>query len=209
MLEPEMAFWDLDQDMDLMERLIGAVVGRVLENCRPELDALERDLSKLEACMPPYPRMTYDEALEKIEDTEAAIPWGEDFGAPQEDALSTLYGKPILVHRFPAAIKAFYMKSDPERPEVALSCDMIAPEGYGEIIGGGERSDDLEFLVGKIEEEGLPMEAYEWYLDLRRYGACPSAGFGMGLERVVAWMGDLGHIREAAPFARTMARTHP
>ena len=209
MLEPEMAFWDLDQDMDLMESLIGHVVERVLENCKTELDILERDVSKLEACVPPYPRLTYDEALDKIKDTDAAIPWGEDFGAPQEDAVSALYGKPILVHRFPAAIKAFYMKADPERPEVALGCDMIAPEGYGEIIGGGERSSDLEFLISKIEEEGLPMEAYEWYLDLRRYGACPSAGFGMGLERVVAWMGDLQHVRAAAPFARTMARTHP
>ena len=209
MLEPEMAFWDLDQDMDLMESLIGRVVERVLEHCRPELDTLERDVSKLEASLPPYPRLSYDEALEKIKDTDAALPWGEDFGAPQEDAVSALYGKPILIHRFPTAIKAFYMKADPERPEVALGCDMIAPEGYGEIIGGGERSDDLDFLVRKIEEEGLPREAYEWYLDLRRYGACPSAGFGMGLERVVAWMGDLGHVREAAPFARTMARTHP
>jgi len=209
MLEPEMAFWDLDQDMDLMESLIGRVVERVLENCRPELDTLERDVGKLEASLPPYPRLSYDEALEKIKGTDAALPWGEDFGAPQEDAVSALYGKPILIHRFPTAIKAFYMKADPERPEVALGCDMIAPEGYGEIIGGGERSDDLDFLVRKIEEEGLPMEAYEWYLDLRRYGACPSAGFGMGLERVVAWMGDLGHVREAAPFARTMARTHP
>jgi asparaginyl-tRNA synthetase len=209
MLEPEMAFWDLDQDMDLMESLIGYVVERVLENCRPQLEILERDIAKLEACAPPYPRLSYDEALEMIKDTDASIPWGEDFGAPQEDAVSALYGKPILVHRFPTAIKAFYMKADPERPEVALGCDMIAPEGYGEIIGGGERSSDLDFLIRKIEEEGLPMEAYEWYLDLRRYGACPSAGFGMGLERVVAWLGDLGHIRTASPFARTMSRTHP
>ena len=209
MLEPEMAFWDLEQDMNLMESLIGHVVERVLERCGPQLEILERDVSKLEASLPPYPRMTYDEALDKIKDTEASIPWGEDFGAPQEDAVSALYGKPILVHRFPSAIKAFYMRADPERPEVALGCDMIAPEGYGEIIGGGERSSDLEFLVGKIEEEGLPMAAYEWYLDLRRYGACPSAGFGMGLERVVAWMGDLGHVRAAAPFARTMSRVHP
>ncbi|MDJ0522703.1 MAG: asparagine--tRNA ligase [Planctomycetota bacterium] len=209
MLEPEMAFADLDEDMDVMEGMIGRVVERVLERCGPELDVLERDRAILERCLPPYPRISYTEALERLEGTDASIPWGEDFGAPQEDAVSAMFEKPVLVHRFPTAIKAFYMKPDPEQPEVVLGCDMIAPEGYGEIIGGGERSADLAYLERKIEEEGLPKEPYEWYLDLRRYGANPTAGFGMGLERVVAWMGDLGHVREAAPFARTMARTSP
>jgi len=209
MLEPEMAFADLDEDMDVMEGMIGSVVERVLTNCRPELDALERDVTKLERCVPPYPRISYTDALKRLEGTPAAIPWGEDFGAPQEDAISAHFEKPVLVHRFPTAIKAFYMKPDPAQPEVVLGCDMIAPEGYGEIIGGGERSADLAYLERKIEEEGLPKAAYEWYLDLRRYGANPTAGFGMGLERVVAWMGDLGHVREAAPFARTMTRTAP
>lgn len=209
MLEPEIAFADLDEDMDLMESMLAFVVERVLERCQAELETLGRDVAKLEACTPPFPRMSYDEALERLKGTDAEIPWGEDFGAPQEDAISARFDKPVLVHRFPIELKAFYMRADPERPEVVLGCDMIAPEGYGEIIGGGERSPDLAYLERKIAQEGLPQEAYEWYLDLRRYGACPSAGFGMGLERVVAWIGDLGHIREGAPFARTMARTYP
>ena len=209
MLEPEIAFGDLDEAMDLMESLVANIVARVLERCGPELDALERDVSKLETCVAPFPRLSYDEALARLEGGQAAIPWGEDFGAPQEDALSQEYDRPVLVHRFPAGIKAFYMRPDPDRPEVALGCDMIAPEGYGEIIGGGERSGDLAFLERRIAEEGLPKEAYEWYLDLRRYGACPSSGFGLGLERVVAWLAGLGHVREAIPFARTMARTAP
>jgi asparaginyl-tRNA synthetase len=189
--------------------MVAFAVLRVLERCRPELEALDRDVSRLEACTPPFPRLSYDEALERLEGTDAEIPWGEDFGAPQEDALSRQFDRPVFVHRFPTALKAFYMRADPERPDVVLGCDLIAPEGYGEIVGGGERSPDLAYLERKIEEEGLPREAYEWYLDLRRYGACPSAGFGMGLERVVAWIGDLGHIREGVPFARTMARTYP
>ncbi len=209
MLEPEMAFADLDESMDLMEGMIGHVIESVTEHCVPDLEALERDIDALRAFAPPFPRISYTDALKTLEGTDAAIEWGEDFGAPQEDAVSAAYAKPVLVHRFPSAIKAFYMKADPEDPRVALGCDMIAPEGYGEIIGGGERSSDLAFLEQKIEEHGLPKEAYEWYLDLRRYGANPTAGFGMGLERVVAWMGDLGHVREAAPFARTMARTFP
>ncbi len=209
MLEPEMAFADLDEDMDVMESMIGHVVQRVLENCKTELETLGRDISKLETCVPPFPRISYDDALEELKGTDAEIPWGEDFGAPQEDAVSAKYDRPILVHRFPTKIKAFYMQRDPARPEVVLGCDMIAPEGYGEIIGGGERCPDIDYLLEQIEHEGLPQEAYEWYLDLRRYGACPSAGFGMGLERVVAWLGDLKHVREAAPFARTMARTYP
>ncbi len=209
MLEPEMAFADLEEDMDVMESLIAHIVERVLTNCRDELDALERDVSKLESCVPPFPRMSYTDALKALEGTEAEIPWGEDFGAPQEDMVTKDQDRPILVHRFPTAIKAFYMRPDPEQPEVVLGCDMIAPEGYGEIIGGGERSSDLAYLEQKIEEHGLPKEAYEWYLDLRRYGANPTAGFGMGLERVVSWLCDLGHVREAAPFARTMARTFP
>jgi asparaginyl-tRNA synthetase len=209
MLEPEVAFADLDEDMRLMESLIGAVLARVLDRCKEELKVLERDGSRLEASLPPFPRVSYDEALERLKGTPASIPWGEDFGAPQEDAISALHAKPVLVHRFPTKIKAFYMKPDPARPEVVLGCDLIAPEGYGEIIGGGERCPDLAYLERKIAEEGLPKAAYEWYLDLRRYGACPSAGFGMGLERVVAWVCGLDHVREAAPFPRTMSRVYP
>jgi asparaginyl-tRNA synthetase len=209
MLEPEMAFADLEEDMEVMESLVGHVVERVLEHCRADLEALERDPAALERCVPPFPRLSYTEALERLDGTEAALPWGEDFGAPQEDALSAQFDRPLLVHRFPTAIKAFYMRPDPAQPEVVLGCDMIAPEGYGEIIGGGERSADLEYLERRIEEQGLPRAAYEWYLDLRRYGGNPTAGFGMGLERVVAWLGDLRHVREAAPFPRTMSRTFP
>lgn len=209
MLEPEIAFAHLEDVMGLMESLIGHVLTRVLERRREELKVLERDVAKLEAALPPFPRVSYDEALRRLEGTPAAIPWGEDFGAPQEDAVSQQFGKPILVHRFPAKIKAFYMQRDPARPDVALGCDLIAPEGYGEIIGGGERCPDLGYLLHKIEEEKLPVSAYEWYLDLRRYGACPSAGFGMGLERVVAWICGLEHVREAAAFARTMGRVYP
>jgi asparaginyl-tRNA synthetase len=209
MLEPEIAFADLGEVMDLMESLVGHVLARVLERCRPELALLERDPTRLERAMPPYPRVSYDEALAALEGTEAAIPWGEDFGAPQEDALSARHETPVLVHRFPLAVKAFYMRPDPARPDVALGCDMIAPEGYGEIIGGGERSADLAYLERRIAEEGLPRDPYEWYLDLRRYGACPSAGFGLGLERAVAWICGLAHVREAIAFPRTMTRVTP
>jgi asparaginyl-tRNA synthetase len=209
MLEPEAAFWHLDDVMGLMEGLIGHVLARVLERRREELKVLERDVAKLESALPPFPRISYDDALERLKGSPASIPWGEDFGAPQEDALSQQVGKPVLVHRFPTRIKAFYMQRDPARPEVVLGCDLIAPEGYGEIIGGGERCPDIAWLEHKIAEEKLPKAAYEWYLDLRRYGACPSAGFGMGLERVVAWVCGLDHVREAAPFARPMGRVYP
>lgn len=209
MLEPEVAFAHLDDMMELMESLISYVVQRVLERCPNELKTLERDLTRLKSCQPPFPRVSYDEALQRLEGTEAQIPWGEDFGAPQEDLLSAQYDRPILVHRFPTKIKAFYMRPDPTRPEVVLGCDLIAPDGYGEIIGGGERCSDLAYLEAQIAAHQLPKAAYEWYLDLRRYGAAPSAGFGMGLERVVAWICGLDHVREAAPFARTMSRTSP
>jgi asparaginyl-tRNA synthetase len=182
----------------------------VLERRREELKVLERDVARLEeATALPYPRVSYDEALASLEGGPAAIPWGEDFGAPQEDAVAREAPTPLLVHRFPTKIKAFYMRPDPARPEVVLGCDMIAPEGYGEIIGGGERCSDLAYLERRIAEEKLPKAAYEWYLDLRRYGACPSAGFGMGLERVVAWICGLEHVREAGAFPRTMSRTSP
>ena len=210
MLEPEIAFAHLPDAMELMEGMIAYVVERALERCKFELELLERDTSNLTpATELPYPRVSYTDAVAALDGTDAAIEWGDDFGAPQEDAISKQHGKPVLIHRFPMAIKAFYMQADPEDEKLALGCDLIAPEGYGEIIGGGERAPDLDYLIRKIEEEKLPQEAYEWYLDLRRYGACPSAGFGMGLERVVAWICGLSHVREAAPFARTMARTAP
>ena len=209
MLEPEIAFGDLEEVMALMEGCVSHAVTRVLERRRPELEVLERDVKRLESVKPPFPRVSYDEALERLKGGEASIPWGEDFGAPQEDRISAEYDRPVLIHRFPTKIKAFYMRPDPARPEVALGCDLIAPEGYGEIIGGGERASDLAYLERKIAEEGLPKEAYEWYLDLRRYGACPSAGFGLGLERTVAWICGLDHAREAAAFPRTLTRVYP
>jgi asparaginyl-tRNA synthetase len=209
MLEPEIAFGDLDEVMSVMEQSVSHAVARVLERCRPELEALGRDLGKLANVTPPFPRVSYDEALKVLEGTPAAIAWGEDFGAPQEDAISARYDRPVLVHRFPMKIKAFYMRPDPARPDVALGCDLIAPDGYGEIIGGGERSSDLAYLEGKIAHENLPKAAYEWYLDLRRYGACPSAGFGLGLERTVSWICGLDHAREAAAFPRTLNRVYP
>jgi len=209
MLEPEIAFGDLEEVMALMEGCVSHAVTRVLERRRPELEVLERDVKRLESVKPPFPRVSYDEALERLKGSEASIPWGEDFGAPQEDRISAAYDRPVLIHRFPTKIKAFYMRPDPARPEVALGCDLIAPEGYGEIIGGGERASDLAYLERKIAEEGLPKEAYEWYLDLRRYGACPSAGFGLGLERTVAWICGLDHAREAAAFPRTLTRVYP
>ena len=209
MLEPEIAFGDLEEDMALMEGVVSHAVTRVLDRRAADLETLGRDVAKLANVKPPFPRVSYDEALKRLEGTPAAIPWGEDFGAPQEDALSAEYDRPVLVHRFPTKVKAFYMKPDPARPEVALGCDMIAPEGYGEIVGGGERCSDLAYLERRIEEEKLPKAAYEWYLDLRRYGACPSAGFGLGLERTVAWICGLDHAREAAAFPRTMNRVYP
>jgi asparaginyl-tRNA synthetase len=209
MLEPEIAFGDLDEVMALMEGVVSHAVARVLERRRADLETLGRDLGKLERVRAPFPRVSYDEALDLLKGTEAAIPWGEDFGAPQEDVVSAKFDRPVLIHRFPTRIKAFYMRQDPSRPEVALGCDLIAPDGYGEIIGGGERSSDLTHLERRIEEEKLPRAAYEWYLDLRRYGACPSAGFGLGLERTVAWICGLDHAREAAAFPRTLHRVYP
>ena len=209
MLEPEIAFGDLEEVLSLMESTVSHAVARVLDRRKEDLKALERDPAKLERTAPPFPRLSYDEALERLKGTEHEIAWGDDFGAPQEDAISAQFDRPVLIHRFPTKIKAFYMRPDPERPEVALGADLIAPEGYGELIGGGERSSDLAFLERRIAEEGLPKAAYEWYLDLRRYGACETAGFGLGLERTVAWICGLDHAREAAPFPRTLTRIYP
>jgi asparaginyl-tRNA synthetase len=209
MLEPEIAFGDFEEVLSLMESTVCHAVARVLERRRDDLVALERDVSRLERVVAPFPRVSYDEALERLRGTEHAIAWGDDFGAPQEDAISSQFDRPVLIHRFPARIKAFYMRPDPERPEVALGADLIAPEGYGELIGGGERSSDLADLERRIDEHGLPKAAYEWYLDLRRYGACETAGFGLGLERTVAWICGLDHAREAAPFPRTLTRIYP
>ena len=209
MVEPEMAYADLNDVMDLAEALVVSVVGRVLAKRRRELTVLERDVSTLEAVQPPFPRIAYDEAVAILKAKGLPFEWGGDFGGPDETALSQHFDRPVLVHRYPSAIKAFYMKPDPQRPELALCVDMLAPEGYGEIVGGGQRLDDLELLLKRIEEHGLPKEAFEWYLDLRRYGTVPHGGFGMGIERVVAWICGLEHVRETIPYPRMLYRLYP
>ena len=209
MVEPEMAFVDLDDVMSLAEDLIVSIVGRVLDTRRRELTVLERDLSKLESVQKPFPRISYDDAVKLLQQKGLPIEWGGDFGGPDETTLSEQYDRPVMVHRYPAAVKAFYMKPDPERPELALGVDVLAPEGYGEIIGGGERLADLDLLLQRIKEHNLPQEAFEWYLDLRRYGTVPHGGFGMGVERVVSWLGGIKHLREAIPYPRMLHRLYP
>ena len=209
MIEPEVAFYDLDDDMDLAEDFVAYVVGRVLANRRPELTILERDVARLEQAQKPFPRISYDEALAILKEHGVDVPWGEDFGGDEETVLANHFDRPVLVHRYPAQCKAFYMKADPEDARKALCVDMLAPEGYGEIIGGGQREDDLETLERKIEEHGLPKEAFEWYLDVRRYGSVPHAGFGLGIERTVAWICGLKHVRETIPFPRMLERLRP
>jgi asparaginyl-tRNA synthetase len=209
MVEPEMAFATLDDVMDLAEDLIVAVVARVLDRRRRELKTLERDVAKLEAVQKPFPRIAYDEAIRMLKEKGLPIEWGGDFGGPDETALSEQYDRPVMIHRYPAAVKAFYMKPDPERAEVALGVDVLAPEGYGEIIGGGERLADYDLLLQRIREHDLPQEAFEWYLDLRRYGSVPHGGFGMGIERVVSWICKLDHLREAIPYPRMLYRLYP
>jgi asparaginyl-tRNA synthetase len=209
MVEPEMAYAQLDDVMALAEAMVVAVVARVLDRRRRELAVLERDLTRLEAVQAPFPRITYDEAIATLQAKGLPITWGGDFGGPDETAISEAFDRPVMIHQYPSAIKAFYMKPAPDRPEVALGVDVIAPEGYGEIIGGGERLADLDLLLARIEEHKLPREAFEWYLDLRRYGSVPHGGFGMGIERVVAWICGLEHVRETIPFPRMLYRLYP
>ena len=209
MIEPEVAYLDLEGNMDLIERFVSGVVERVLDRCREELKILERDTTSLEKVIPPFPRIAYRDAVAKLRAKGHAFEEGGDFGSPDETALSEDYDRPILVHRFPAAVKAFYMKGDPADPEASLSVDLLAPEGYGEIVGGGQREDDLAVLERKIEEHGLPRASFEWYLDLRRYGTVPHSGFGIGVERTVAWICGLAHLREAIPFPRMIHRLTP
>jgi asparaginyl-tRNA synthetase len=209
MVEPEMAYADLTDVMDLAEDLVVSLIARVLERRRAELKALQRETAALEAVRKPFPRISYDDAVKRLQAKGLPMQWGGDFGGPDETALSGDFDRPVMVHRFPAAIKAFYMKPDPERPELALGVDVLAPEGYGEIIGGGERLADLDLLLRRIKEQNLPQEAFDWYLDLRRYGSVPHGGFGMGIERVVAWVCGLEHVRETIPFPRMLYRLYP
>src|SRR5579884_2553323 len=209
MVEPEMAYATINDVMDLAEDFISSVVQRVLQEKKPELKTLERDTTKLQNVKPPFPRISYDEAVERLKKKGSEIRWGGDFGGTDETLLSEDFDRPVMVHRYPAAVKAFYMQPDPQRPEVALGLDVLAPEGYGEIIGGGERIHDLNLLLRRIEEHKLPKEAFDWYLDLRKYGSVPHAGFGMGVERCVAWICGLEHVRETIAFPRMLYRLRP
>ena len=209
MVEPEVAYAGLEEIMELAEALVSECVGRVVASCRPELELLERDVGRLERIRPPFPRITYDGAVELLRGKGVAIEWGADFGGDEETVISNSFELPVFITHYPAALKAFYMKPDPSRPEVVLGADLLAPEGYGEIIGGGQRIDDLDLLLRRIEEHRLPLDAYRWYVDLRRYGSVPHAGFGMGLERVLAWICGLTHVRETIPFPRMLYRLYP
>jgi len=209
MVEPEMAYFDLQMDMDLAEDFVEYVVQQVVTNRRKELEILERDVSKLENIKKPFPRVTYDEAIQILKDAGKEVEWGDDFGGDEETVISEKFDRPVLIHRYPAECKAFYMKQDPENAKLALCVDMIAPEGYGEIIGGGQREENLDVLLGKIKEHNLPEEAFYWYLDLRKYGTVPHSGFGLGIERTVSWLCGLHHVRETIPFARLMDRIKP
>jgi len=209
MVEPEMAYATLEDVKQVAEELVVWVVERVLENRRAELAVLEREVAKLENVRPPFPRISYDEAVRRLQAKGSPIQWGTDFGGTDETLLSEDFDRPFMVDRFPTAVKAFYMQPDPERPEVALGVDVLAPEGYGEIIGGGQRIHDLDLLLRRIEEHKLPREAFDWYVDLRKFGSVPHGGFGMGIERCVAWICGLEHVRETIAFPRMLYRTRP
>ena len=209
MVEPEMAYATIEDVKQVAEGLVVYVVGKVLENRRAELKELERDVSKLETVRAPFPRITYDEAVQRLQAKGSEIQWGGDFGNADETLLGEDHDRPVMVDRYPTAIKAFYMQPDPERPELALGVDVLAPEGYGEIIGGGQRIHDLDLLLKRIDEQGLAHKDFDWYIDLRKYGSVPHSGFGMGIERCVAWICGLDHVRETIAFPRMLYRTRP
>ncbi len=209
MVEPEAAYVELEENNEIQEKMITYIVKQVLEKKKNELKLLERDISKLELIKVPFPRISYDEAIDILKNNGSKIEWGDDFGGEDETILSQRYEKPVFVLRYPIKCKAFYMEPDPQRPEVALCADLLASEGYGEIIGGGQRIDDYELLERRLKEYKLPREKYEWYLDLRKYGSVPHSGFGLGIERTVAWICGLSHIRETIPFPRMLNKIYP
>ncbi len=209
MVEPEAAFFDLNDDMDLAENFLEYIVQTVLKEKAEELKILERDITHLQRVKKPFPRISYDEAVEILKSKGNDFEWGNDFGSPDETVISSRFDRPVMVHRYPAEVKAFYMKRDPENPKLALAVDVLAPEGYGEIIGGSQREDNLDVLLQRIKENNLPQECFEWYLDLRRFGSVVHSGFGLGLERTVAWICGLEHIRETIPFPRMIYRNTP
>ena len=209
MLEPEAAYLELADMMELGEGLVSAIVQSVVRNKSRELETLKRDVSKLEDIKPPFPRISYEEAVNVLQKAGNPAKFGDDFGGDEETIISKNFDRPVMIHRYPAAIKAFYMQPDPHRPDLALAFDMIAPEGYGEIIGGSQRVHDYDLLVKRLKEHNLPEDAFQWYLDLRRYGSVPHSGFGLGLERTVAWICGTEHIREVIPFPRMIYRVYP
>jgi len=209
MVEPEVAYAELDEIMELAEDLVASIIERVLQERMSELKTLERDISKLESIRKPFPRMTYDEAIGIVRDKGLPVQWGDDFGGDEETELSKAFDRPVMIHRYPIQCKAFYMKGDPDDDRLALCVDMIAPEGYGEVIGGGQREDDLKILEGRMEQHDLPKDPFAWYLDLRRYGTVPHSGFGLGIERSVAWICGLDHVRETISFPRMLYRLYP
>ncbi|MAR15004.1 MAG: asparagine--tRNA ligase [Candidatus Marinimicrobia bacterium] len=209
MVEPEIAYCEIEEDMQWAERLLTYIIDQVLENRLNELNILERDIEVLKKIKGPFPRVSYTECIDMLKKADFSIEWGDDFGSPEETHIANQYDCPVIVHRFPSDIKAFYMKRDPEDEKVVLGMDILAPEGYGEIVGGSERETDIDILIERIKEEKLNQSDYDWFLDLRKYGSVPHSGFGMGLERVVAWICGLSHIRETIPFARTMTRLNP
>ncbi|MFL2994485.1 MAG: asparagine--tRNA ligase [Candidatus Neomarinimicrobiota bacterium] len=209
MVEPEIAYCDLDQNMDWMESLVIYITNEVINKCALELNVLERDIEKLKCVKKPFPRITYDEAVNILKKNGVDFQYGKDFGGSDETIISNQYDSPVMIHRWPVDTKAFYMKRDEDNKDLAKGVDMIAPEGYGEIVGGGQREDDIEILIETIRHHDLPLKPFEWYLDLRRYGSVPHSGFGLGLERFVAWICGTKHIRETIPFPRTMARLEP
>ncbi|MDQ0213662.1 asparaginyl-tRNA synthetase [Oikeobacillus pervagus] len=210
MIEPEMAFYSFKDSLEIQEQYVAYIVQSVLQNCPVELERLGRDISKLEKIKAPFPRITYDEAIQFLHKNGFDdIEWGDDFGAPHETAIAESHDKPIFITHYPTKIKPFYMEPDPNRPEVVLCADLIAPEGYGEIIGGSERIHDYELLKSRLEDHHLSMDAYKWYLELRKYGSVPHSGFGLGLERTVAWISGVEHVRETIPFPRLLNRLYP
>ena len=209
MVEPEMAYCDLDENMDWAEKHVSYVIQWCLEHCKEELKILERDTAKLEKSIPPFPRITYDEAVDILKKRGVDFKYGSDFGAADETAISEEFDRPVMIHRWPSEIKAFYMKRDAENDKLALGVDMIAPEGFGEIIGGGQREDNLDTLLSRIKDHKLPIDPFQWYLDLRKYGSVPHSGYGLGIERTIGWICGTKHVRETIPYPRTMHRIEP
>jgi asparaginyl-tRNA synthetase len=209
MVEPEVAFAQLADMMELAEQFLTSIIQRVLETRKQELAVLERNIAKLEAVKPPFPRLTYEEAIRLLQQKNNPTQLGDDFGGDEETIISQQFDRPVIIHRYPTALKAFYMQPDEARPDLALCMDVLAPEGYGEIIGGGQRIHDVELLRARLQEHHLPEDAFKWYLDLRQFGSVPHAGFGMGIERAVAWICGLEHVRETIPFPRMLYKLYP